>query len=163
MDVLAAQITSLNDCLPNLSFRRRSKKTSKLRVTGLCAGNSPVTGEFPAQRASNVENVSIWWRRHGSHNNWTHGIFWPYSLTLSLVKPDRLDEIHCCSQDDDVCFIHLASWVFEYLIWCLVFIVSIIEDKKVNKFQCFSCEISPALLLRDFLNHHRDQGVDKWS
>ena len=26
------------------------KKTSKLRVTGLCDGNSPVTGEFPAQR-----------------------------------------------------------------------------------------------------------------
>ena len=42
----------------------RSKKTSKLRVTGLCAGNSPVTSEFPAQRASNTENVSIWWRHH---------------------------------------------------------------------------------------------------
>ena len=41
---------------------RRSKKTSKLRVNGLCAGNSPVIGEFPAQRASNEENVSIWWR-----------------------------------------------------------------------------------------------------
>ena len=27
-----------------------------LRVTDLCAGNSPVTGEFPAQRASNAEN-----------------------------------------------------------------------------------------------------------
>ena len=40
------------DCL----FRRRSKKTWKLRVTGLCEGNSPVTGEpavtgeFPAQK-----------------------------------------------------------------------------------------------------------------
>ena len=28
-------------CLLNLLFRRRSKKTSKLRVTGLCVGNSP--------------------------------------------------------------------------------------------------------------------------
>ena len=28
-------------CLLNRVFRRRSKKTSKLRVTGLCAGNSP--------------------------------------------------------------------------------------------------------------------------
>ena len=36
-------------CLLNRLFRRRSKKTSKLRVTGLCAGNSPGTGEFPAQ------------------------------------------------------------------------------------------------------------------
>ena len=49
-------------CLLNRVFRRRSKKTSKLRVTGLCAGNSPGTGEFPAQMASNAENVSIWWR-----------------------------------------------------------------------------------------------------
>ena len=49
-------------CLLNRLFRRKSKKTSKLRVTGLCAGNSPGTGEFPAQMASYAENVSIWWR-----------------------------------------------------------------------------------------------------
>ena len=30
------------DCLLKRLFGRRSKKTSKLRVTGLCAGNSPV-------------------------------------------------------------------------------------------------------------------------
>ena len=53
-----------HDCLLNRLFRRRSKKTSKLRVTGLCVGISPVTGEFPAQRARNAENVSIWWRHH---------------------------------------------------------------------------------------------------
>ena len=52
------------DCLLNRLFRRRSKKTSKLCVTGLCAGNSPVTGEFPAQKASSAENVSIWWSHH---------------------------------------------------------------------------------------------------
>ena len=39
-------------------------KTSKLRVTGLCEGNSPVIGEFPTQEASNTENISIWWRHH---------------------------------------------------------------------------------------------------
>ena len=33
----------------NCLFRRRSKKTSKLRITSLCAGNSPVTGDFSAQ------------------------------------------------------------------------------------------------------------------
>ena len=54
-----------HNCLLNRLFRRRSKKTSKLRVTGLCAGNSPGTGEFPTQMASNAENVSIWWRHHG--------------------------------------------------------------------------------------------------
>ena len=51
-------------CLLNLLFRRWSKKTSKLPVTGLCVG----TGEFPAQRASYAENVSIWWRHHGYHD-----------------------------------------------------------------------------------------------
>ena len=39
-----------HDCLLNLIFRRKSKKTSKLRVISLCEENSPVTGEFPAQR-----------------------------------------------------------------------------------------------------------------
>ena len=49
-------------CLLNSLFR--SKITPKHRVTDLCAGNSPVTGEFPAQKASNAENVSIRWRHH---------------------------------------------------------------------------------------------------
>ena len=53
-----------HDCLLNRLFGRRSKKISKLRVNGLCVGNSPVTGEFPAQMASNAENISIWWRHH---------------------------------------------------------------------------------------------------
>ena len=52
------------DKLLNYLIRRGSKKTSKVRVTGLCAGNSQVTGEFPAQMASNAENVSIWWRHY---------------------------------------------------------------------------------------------------
>ena len=51
-------------CLLSRLFRRRSKKTSKLRVTGLCVGNSPGTGEFSAQMASNAKNASIWWRHH---------------------------------------------------------------------------------------------------
>ena len=42
-----------HDCLLNRLFRRTSKKTSKLRVTGLCEKNSPGTG----QMASNAENV----------------------------------------------------------------------------------------------------------
>ena len=55
-------------CLLNLLFGRRWKKASKLRGTGLWVGNSPGTGEFPAQMASNAENVSIWWRHHCSWN-----------------------------------------------------------------------------------------------
>ena len=53
------------DYLLNRLFKCRSKKTSKLRVIDLCAVKSTVTGEFPAQKASNAEKVSIWWRHHG--------------------------------------------------------------------------------------------------
>ena len=57
------------ECLLRRLIRRTSKKTSKLRVTGLCARNSPETGQFPAQMASNAENVSIWWRHHDSQTS----------------------------------------------------------------------------------------------
>ena len=60
MDTIASQITSLTIVYSTVY----SEKTSKLRVTGLCVGKSPETGEFPAQMASNAENVSIWWRHH---------------------------------------------------------------------------------------------------
>ena len=64
MTTIASQITSLTVVYSIVYSRRRFNKTSKLRVTGLFAGNSPWTGEFPAQRASNAENVSIWWRHY---------------------------------------------------------------------------------------------------
>ena len=44
-------------CLFNRLLRLRSKKTSTICITGLCAGNSPVTGEFPTQKASNAEKL----------------------------------------------------------------------------------------------------------
>ena len=57
------QITSLT--IVTQSFiQAKINETLKLRVTGLCVGNSSVTGEFPAQMASNAENVSIGWRHH---------------------------------------------------------------------------------------------------
>ena len=64
MSMMASQITSLTIIYSTVYSRCRSTKTSKLSVTGLCEGNSPVTGEFPTQRARNTENVSIWWSHH---------------------------------------------------------------------------------------------------
>ena len=78
-----------HDCLLNRLFKRRSKKTSKLRDTGLCAGNSPGTGEFPTQMANNAENVSIWWRHHTCLGPWIYylphvchsiSFFWIYII-----------------------------------------------------------------------------------
>ena len=86
MGTMAPQITSLTIVYSTILFGRRSKETSKLRVAGLCAGNSPVTGEFPAQMASNAENVSIWWHHHviriliNRIPVWYSGIFLPGCL-----------------------------------------------------------------------------------
>ena len=44
MSAMASQITSLTSVYSTVYSRRRSKKTSKIRVTGLCAGNSSVNG-----------------------------------------------------------------------------------------------------------------------
>ena len=75
-----------HDCLLTLYSRRRSKKTSKLRVTGFCKGNSPVTGKFPAQRASNAENFSIWWRHHVEQYPLAPEIWYSYN---SIITPKR--------------------------------------------------------------------------
>ena len=75
------------DCLLSRLFGCRSKKTSKLRVTGLCAGISPVTGKFPAQNASNAENVSIWW------SHYAKGIFKDFLALLSMWMQMRLSNI----------------------------------------------------------------------
>ena len=69
MGAIASQITSLT-VVYVIVHSGADKKTSKLQVTGLCAENSPVAGEFPTQKASNTENVSIWWRHHVEMGKW---------------------------------------------------------------------------------------------
>ena len=76
-----------HECLLNRLSRRRSNETSKLSVTGLCGGNSPVTDEFPSQRATNAENISIWWR-HQAFGESTTGYNHPWyksDLKLSII------------------------------------------------------------------------------
>ena len=48
MRAMASQITSLT--IVYLTVYSGADQNIKARVTGLCEGNSPVTGEFPAQK-----------------------------------------------------------------------------------------------------------------
>ena len=83
MATVASLITSLTIVYSTV-YLDADKKTLKLRVTGLCVGNSP--GEFPAQMASNAENVSIWWRHHVMNASKCHDISLdPY---LSVILND---------------------------------------------------------------------------
>ena len=62
MSTMASQITGFSIIYLIICFRHSKKKKSKLRATGLCDEISPVSGDFPAQRASNAENVPNWGR-----------------------------------------------------------------------------------------------------
>ena len=60
MSVMASLINHQRlKCLLNSYCSGADQIKHQLRVTGLCEGNSAV-----AQRASDAENVSIWWRHH---------------------------------------------------------------------------------------------------
>ena len=56
MSALASQITSLMSVYSTVDSRADQRKRQ--------SSASLVAGEFPARRASNAENVSIWWRHH---------------------------------------------------------------------------------------------------
>ena len=88
-----------HDCLLNRLFGRRSKKTSKLRVTGLCVGNLPGTGEFPAKMASNAENVSIWWRHHGFGDGNKIKYTYSHNHMREISSRDTHRPIYCMEDD----------------------------------------------------------------
>ena len=62
MRVKAFQITSLTIVYSTIYSDADQRKHQS--STSLAFGKSPLTGEFPAQMASNAENVSIWWCHH---------------------------------------------------------------------------------------------------
>ena len=62
---MASQITSLTIVYSNVYSGADQRKHKSSASLAFVRGDSPVTGEFPAQRASNTENMSISWRRHG--------------------------------------------------------------------------------------------------
>ena len=94
------------DCLLTRLSRRRLNKTSKLRV---CEGNPPVTGGFPSQRTSDVENISIWWRHHGlrtGHCNLHYWCWYPcWVMRCSNLASDWLAAVLPANQNP--CYISL--------------------------------------------------------
>ena len=97
-------------------FGRRSKKTSKLRVTSLCVGNSPGIGEFPAQMVSNGENVPIWWRHHRhpiSSKFLRNIVIWTqYIRNTIMISPAvvwyTISNTHCQTQSSQFCEVIFA-------------------------------------------------------
>ena len=86
----------LYDCLLNRIFRRRSKKTSKRRLIGLCEGNSPVTGDSP-------------------HKGPVTRKMFPFDDVISHGKMDQLDLCLCWFWPFDL-FITIKALIHIYKI-----------------------------------------------
>ena len=64
MGAMASQITGVSIVYSTVCSGVDQRNYQGYTSLAFVKGNSPVTGEFPSQRASNTENVSIWWRHH---------------------------------------------------------------------------------------------------
>ena len=118
-----------HDCLLNRLFRRRSKKTLKLRVTGLCEGNSPVTGEFPHEgpvtwKMLPVDDVIM---ESGHRQQW----YWPMCLGIfhSYLNPLRS---RCSEVRISVQVAVIAVFNPNKDGWHLVIVVIVVEEEEDN-------------------------------
>ena len=119
-----------HDCFLNRLFRHRSKKTPKLRVTGLCAGNSPEAGEFPAQMSSNAENVSIWWRHHAVHSR--HACFFRrIDCGVGSILPTVLD----CLLLTELLRRHYRLWLWPSSFYIAIYCLADQYVRQDNKFR----------------------------
>ena len=64
MDTMTSQITSLTIVYSTVWSGADQRKHQSSALLAYNVGNSSVTGEFPAHKASNAEKNSIWWRHH---------------------------------------------------------------------------------------------------
>ena len=137
MGAMVSQITILTICYSTV-YSDADKKTPKLSVTGLCAGNSPGTGEFHAQMASKAENVSIWWRHHGHRC-----IFWRSFGARTSAGTARKKYIYPTAN------LRVTTYVFKEWIWMInnlkhVDIVDIVDRPLFTSL----CYLLPIIFVR---------------
>ena len=109
MRAMASQITSLT-VVYSIVYSGADKKKKNIKAPRhwpLC-GEFTGTGEFPAQRASNAENVSIWWRHRESRSpGFEHasslGPIWHISNTWIIP-------LLCWNHRVYICCKHKKSW-----------------------------------------------------
>ena len=82
-------------------MRTHIKEISKSALLVFCEGNSPVTGEFPAQRASNAEKASILWGHRAlciktGQNGESLQRDWPYWFSTPINKPVKFYQVRMC-------------------------------------------------------------------
>ena len=106
MGALASQVTSLTIVYSIVYSDADQRKHQNSASLAFVRGIHAATGEFPAQMASNAENVSIWWRHHDQFS---------YDDVLDLiiiVKSEVSPICHCLGLGHEtmVCAVFLYSY-----------------------------------------------------
>ena len=121
MSTIASQITSLTIIYSTVYSGADQRKQQSFASLAFFAGNSPGIGEFPAQRANDAENVSIWWRHHGKSIKLSiesQNFTCPFLLENRVRDEMELERMQCASVRNDVMlwgrFQHY--WPFGFLI-----------------------------------------------
>ena len=112
MSMMACQITN-HAVVYSTVYSGADQRKHQTRVTGLCEGNSPVTGEFPAQRASNPENVFISLRHHDFSD--AYQIFPTEIIVLGAVRTLQYIPRNMHTVFALLCFVVVIHWlIFPY-------------------------------------------------
>ena len=109
-------------CLLNRLFRRRSKKTSKLRITGLCADNSPGIA-IPGKTVFLIETPP-WWSFHYGECDTKTGSIIPCCCIPKKPFAVSNAQLHCrillkwdyCLWSFQIFFRHNFHWMYVSII-----------------------------------------------
>ena len=107
MSMKASQITGVSIVYSIICSDVDQRKHQRSALMALCVGNSPVTGEFPAQRTSNAEQASIWWRHHGTMKVWTK---WQVCFVITTQYTSLSAHFHCPIYLVNNCVIDHTRW-----------------------------------------------------
>ena len=96
MSTMASQITSVSMVCSTICWGAHQRKHQNYASLTFCEGNPLVTGGIPLQKASNAENVSIWWCHHAlgpPYSRYDLSIDWCMEGVSSSVINDDPSEL----------------------------------------------------------------------
>ena len=108
MDAMASQITNLTIIYSTIYSGADQRKQQSSASLTFGRGISPVTDEFPAQMASNAENVSIWCRHHHQSVVSSFNLLSPGGVALLL---NAYFEMRCGNYFHEHFLCYRLSWV----------------------------------------------------
>ena len=168
MTTMASQITSLTVVYSIVYSGVDQENIKALRHWPLC-GKFTGTGEFRAQRASNAENVSIWWRHHedqwGCHdiamlNYWT--LVRP--LVSSGFPSQRASDAEHCSLNKLLNKQSGCRWFEMPWCWCEVTGMSVYSQPSHHRLRLWlSVLTSASMQLNATVNKTRSQIPTQYS